>query len=259
LSDLPNVRTFIMASTQHAPALLPLDKPGGPPYFCDQQLNPNPQLYTLRALLHAFTAWVRDNVAPPDSVAPRISDGTLVPADAVHFPAIPRNSYGGIERPATFRGRSANGLHVLDFGPKYDAASSSGLTSLAPPRIGSATYGVLVPQVDADGNDLGGIRSVFLQVPVGTYTGWNPFRQDFFGGGQCNLGGSFIPFAPTRAERIAAADPRPSIEERYPSRETYVADFRAAADRLVTQRLLLPEDAAALVEKAERNGIRTGP
>jgi hypothetical protein len=259
LSDLPNVRTFIMASTQHAPASLPLAKPGGPPYFCDQQLNPNPQLYTLRALLHGFTAWVRDDVAPPDSVVPRIADGTLVPADAVYFPAIPPNSYGGVERPATLRGRTANVLHFLDFGPQYDASSSSGLTSVAPPHIGSATYGVLVPQVDSDGNDLGGIRSVFLQVPVGTYTGWNPFRQDFFGGGQCNLGGSFIPFAPTRAERIAAADPRPSIEERYPSKDTYVAAFRAAADRLVTQRLLLSEDAAALIETAERNGVRSGP
>jgi hypothetical protein len=150
-------------------------------------------------------------------------------------------------------------LHVLDFGPTYNAADSSGIISIEPPRVGSATYGVLVPQVGADGNDIGGIRSVFLQVPVGTYTGWNEFRPDFFGGGQCSLGGSFIPFAPTRADRTASGDPRPSIEERYPTKEAYVAAFRAAADQLVAQRLLLPEDASTLVAEAERKGIRKGP
>ena len=128
-----------------------------------------------------------------------------MPSDAVRFPAIPANNYGGVERAAT-RLMIADALHVLDFGPEYDAANSSGIISINPPRIGSAGYGVLVPQVDADGNDIGGIRSVFLQVPVGTYTGWNPFQSDFFSGGQCNLGGSFIPFAATRAGREARGD-----------------------------------------------------
>ena len=259
LPDLTNVRTFIMASTQHAPASLPLALPDAPPYFCHQQLNPNPQLYTLRALLHAFTEWVRDDAAPPDLVVPRIADGTLVPADAVHFPAIPQNNYGGVQRAATRRAPGANILHVLDFGSAYDAGHSSGIISIELPHIGSATYGVLVPQVDLDGNDLAGIRSVFLQVPVGTYTGWNPFRPDFFGGGQCNLAGSFIPFAATRAERSATGDPRLSIEERYPSKESYVAAIRAAVDKLVMQRLLLPEDADNVVATAGREGIRSGP
>jgi hypothetical protein len=259
LADPPNVRTFIMAGTQHAPAPLPLAPPDAAPYFCHQQLNPNPQLYTNRALLRAFTQWVRDDVAPPDSVVPRISDGTLVAADQVHFPSIPRNTYGGVERAAVRGLGSANMLHVLDFGPAYNAGDSSGIVSIEPPREGSATYGVLVPQVNPDGNDIGGIRSVFLQVPVGTYTGWNKFRPDFFGGGQCSLGGSFIPFAPTRADRTASGDPRASIEERYPTKDTYVAAFRAAADQLVRQRLLLPEDASTLVAEAEREGIRKGP
>jgi hypothetical protein len=258
VADLPNVRTFIMASTEHVPAPVPLAGPGGPPWFCQQQLNPNPQRWTVRALLHDFIQWVRDGVPPPDSVIPRIADGSLVPSDAVRFPAIPANNYGGVERAAT-RLMTADALHVLDFGPEYDAANSSGIISINPPRIGSAAYGVLVPQVDADGNDIGGIRSVFLQVPVGTYTGWNPFQFDFFSGGQCNLGGSFIPFAVTRAEREVRGDARPSIEERYPDKQAYVAAFRSAAQRLVEKRMLLPDDAAVLVEAAERDGIRAGP
>jgi hypothetical protein len=257
--DPPNVRTFIMASTEHVPAGIPLTRPGGPPWFCQQQLNPNPQRWTLRALLHDFMQWVRDGVPPPDSVAARIAEGSLVSPDSVRFPAIPANNYGGVERAATRRAMIADMLHVLDFGPEYDAANSSGIIGINPPRVGSGTYGVLVPQVDADGNDIAGVRSVFLRVPVGTYTGWNPFQSDFFGGGQCNLGGSFIPFAPTRAEREARDDARLSIQERYPDKQAYVAAFRTAAQRLVEQRMLLPEDAAALVASAERDGIRAGP
>jgi hypothetical protein len=128
-----------------------------------------------------------------------------------------------------------------------------------PPRVGTASYGVLVPQVDADGNDLAGVRSVFVQVPIGTYTGWNLGRKDRFENGMCNLQGSFIPFAATKAEREAAGDPRLSLEERYPTKQAYVTAFRAAADRLVGARLLLPEDATRLVAEAERTGVRSGP
>jgi hypothetical protein len=114
-------------------------------------------------------------------------------------------------------------------------------------------------QVDADGNDLAGIRSVFLQTPIGTYTGWNLGRKNRFENGMCNLQGSFIPFASTKAERIAAGDPRLSIEERYPSREVYLASFKKAAADLVAQRFLLPDDADSLVKAAEAEGIRNAP
>ena len=114
-------------------------------------------------------------------------------------------------------------------------------------------------QVDADGNDLAGIRSVFLQTPIGTYTGWNLGRKDRFENGMCNLQGSFIPFAATKAERIAAGDPRLSIEERYPTKDVYLAAFKKAADDLVAKRFLLPDDADALVKTAESEGVRNAP
>jgi Alpha/beta hydrolase domain len=256
--DPPEVRTFIMASTQHGPASLPLAT-HAPFGNCQEQPNPNPQLWTMRALLSALTAWVRDDIPPPASAKPRIADGTLVPADQVRFPAIPANAYGGVERPAASPLRIYDPLHVLDFGPLYRPADSSGVITVEPPHVGSASYGVLEPQVDADGNDLGGIRSVFAQVPIGTYTGWNLGQKDRFEGGLCNLQGSFIPFAPTRAERLAAGDPRLSIEERYPSKDVYVAAFRKAADDLVAQRYLLPEDAKLLIGRAESEGVRAGP
>jgi hypothetical protein len=257
VADPPEVRTFIMASTQHGPAALPL--PTHAPFGnCEQQGNPNPQVYTMRALLTALVAWTRDGVAPPGSAVPRIADGTLVPPDRVAFPEIPANSYGGVERPAVSNLRMFDNLHVLDFGPDYRAGDSSGVLR-EPPRVGSASYGVLVPQVDADGNDIGGVRSLFLRAPIGTYTGWNLFRKDLFANGLCNLQGSFIPFAATRAERLATNDPRPSLEERYPDKQTYVSAVEAAVRDLVASRLLLPEDAEMLVAKARAEGPRKAP
>jgi hypothetical protein len=260
LADAPepeSVRTFIMVSTQHGAAALPL--PARAPFGnCQQQPNPNPQVWTMRALLAGLTAWVRDGQAPPASAVPRIADGTLVPPDQVRFPPIPANEYGGVARPAVRVLRVHNPLHVLDFGPLYRAGDTSGIVA-EPPRVGSATYGVLVPQVDADGNDQGGVRSVHLAVPVGTYTGWNLGRADRFEDGFCSLSGSFVPFARTRAERLASGDGRLSIEERYPTPAAYVAAVRRAADGLVARRLLLPADAEALVAQAEREGIRQAP
>ncbi len=256
--DPANVRTYIMASTQHSAAALPLANalPAG---TCAMQPNPNPHTWTMRALLAAFRLWLQDGKEPPKSALPRIQDSTLVPADVVRFPEIPANSYGGLARPAARYLAAHNPLHVIERGPGYRPADISGIETLVPPRTLPGTYGVLVPQVDADGNDIGGIRNLFVQVPLGTYTGWNQFRTDWFPDQPCELTGSFIPFAATKAERQAAGDPRPSLEERYPNKAAYVNAIRVAADRLVAARFLLPDDGYRLITEAETNGVRKGP
>jgi hypothetical protein len=259
--DLPesaNVRSYIMASTQHSQALLPL--PTKEPFgFCQQQGNPNPHNWTMRALLTHLTAWVKDGTEPPPSSRPTIAAGNLVAPDQVKFPRIPANAYGGVTRPAVKFTADNDPLHVQDYGKDYNPADTSGIIAPDAPKLSAARYGTLVAQVDADGNDLGGIRDVFVAVPIGTYTGWNYFNKDFFEDGFCTLTGSFIPFAPTQAERVATADPRPSIEERYPTKQAYVAAFKKAADDLVAQRFLLPDDAMRLVSQAEQDGIRSAP
>jgi hypothetical protein len=164
-----------------------------------------------------------------------------------------------VDRPAVSSLRIYDTLHVLDFGPLYRPEDSSGVIAREPPQVGSGRYGILEMQVDTDGNDLAGIRSVFLQTPIGTYTGWNLGRKDRFENGLCNLQGSFIPFATTKAERVAAGDPRLSIEERYPTKDVYLAAFKKAADDLVVQRFLLPDDANSLVKAAESEGVRNAP
>src|SRR5262249_22203145 len=103
------------------------------------------------------------------------------------------------------------------------------------------------------GIDLAGIQLPDIAVPLGTYTGWNLMRsapQD-----ECSAMGAFIPFAVTKAQRLAVGDPRPSLEERYATHSRYVLAVETAAERLVTQRLLLPEDASAYVEAARQRDL----
>jgi hypothetical protein len=94
----------------------------------------------------------------------------------------------------------------------------------------------VVPTVDADGNETSGIASVLHQVPLSTYTGWNTVGSGFYKGQLRNNAGAFIPFAKTRAERIASGNPRLSLEEHYGTHDGYVEKVCAAAARLVRAR-----------------------
>jgi hypothetical protein len=104
-------------------------------------------------------------------------------------------------------------------------------------------YRPLVPQVDADGNETAGVLLPDLAVPLATHTGWNLYRAPFPEGELCDRDGTYSPFPRTRAEREARGDPRPSLEERYGSHAVYAKRYEEAVQRLVQQRLLLPEDA----------------
>ncbi len=263
--DLPEpgfVRSYIMASTQHGSATF-VPGTGPAPGDCEQQTNPNPQTETMRALWVAFTDWVKNGKEPPPSTKPRIDDGTFVAPEQVRFPSIPANNYLNIspDGPGVATARlkvrfekKATQLHVLDYGSLFNGLDETGVITREPPGEGTERYGVRVPQVDADGNDLGGIRSVGIQAPLATYTGWNMGRQGRFEDGLCSLSGSYIPFAQTGADRVAG-DARPSIKQRYGDHDGYVKAVTAAANRLVGQRFLLPEDAARLIKQAQDGSV----
>jgi hypothetical protein len=254
LGDPAFIRTYIMGSTQHGsatPMTTPLPSLGGPFGECYQQTNPNPQREAMRALWTAFTDWVRDGVTPPASVVPRLRDGTLVRPSRVRFPSIPANTYEGISRPAVTFLALANPLKVRNYGPLFDNAEESGIITMEPPQAGTREYAVLVPQVDRDGNDLAGRLSTTVLAPLGTYTGWNLGRADRWPNHLCSLSGSFIPFARTRAERLAVGDPRLSLEERYGSQAGYVRAVERGAERLRHMRQLLEEDADRLIQEAK--------
>jgi hypothetical protein len=109
---------------------------------------------------------------------------------------------------------------------------------------------IQVPKRDVDGNALGGVRVPDVAVPLGTNGGQNA-PQTF----TCSLVGSFSPFAATKAERERAGDARLSIEERYHGRDDYVNRVRVAAQDLVSRGLLLPEDAAVIVQQAASSAL----
>jgi hypothetical protein len=112
-----------------------------------------------------------------------------------------------------------------------------------------------VPKVDADGNELGGVPVVLREAPLGTYLGWNITAAGFWKGGLCNYAGGMVPFARTKAERMAAGDPRPSLEERYRDHAGYVEAVKTAAARAVASGFLLQPDADALIAQAAAGDV----
>jgi len=208
-----NVRSYLLAGTQHGEAALP------PPPGQGQALpNPMPQGDVMRALLRAAHRWASGGAPAPPSVYPTLRDGTLVSADRLRFPALPNvTDPKVVEGPAT----------PLPF---------------------------LVPQVDADGNELAGIRVPEVAVPLATTTGWN-FRAPRIGNPTTivALAGSYIPFPRTAAERQTNNDPRLPIAGRYKDKEDYLTRIRAAARGLVKSGFMLEEDVELSAQRAARH------
>ncbi|HEY9125581.1 MAG TPA: alpha/beta hydrolase domain-containing protein, partial [Acidobacteriaceae bacterium] len=183
-------------------------------------------------------AWVQHDTPPPASRYPRIADQTLVSLDQLRFPKIP-----GVRLP------TSGGMgEDLDFGPDWRA----GMLTRQPPKV-VGFYPTLVPQVDADGNDLGGIRLPEQSAPLATYTGWN-LRSPAMGAPAERTAflGSFIPFERNTSDATERHDPRQAIDKRYKNYEEYRERFQQALDGLVKERYILAEDAAPLLERSKQ-------
>jgi hypothetical protein len=235
-----NIRIYHFTGLQHFSGPFPPQKDEGD-LMGQQPQSPLPVKYFWRAMIANLDAWVRNNTLPPPSSYPKIADGTLVPLREYAFPAIP-----GVNLP-----REASEAWHIDFGPHW----RDGILSLQPPRVGEA-FPVLVPQIDADGNERDGVRLPEITVPLATYTGWS-LRHASIGAPDQRVAFevSYLPFAKTAAERHAEGqkreDPRKSIAERYTDREDYMTRYKSAVDDLVKQRWILPEDRDALVHRGE--------
>lgn len=227
----PDTRVYYLAGTQHGANAQPVKT------VTQNMPNPTDYRFAMRALLTAMNAWVTDGTAPPDSKYPRVDKDQLVSTGALAFPKIP-----GIAMP-----KNTHYAWRLDFGPDF---RTKGIVAFEPPKVG-ASFAVLVPQVDADGNETSGIRLPELAVPIATYTGWN-LRDPKIGAPQAiqSMVGSFIPFPKTKGERESVHDPRPSIEERYRNREDYLNKVESSAKSLAAGRLLLEKDIPRVKEKA---------
>jgi len=248
-ADIPlpaNVRRYYNAGAPHNGGRGGFDLVTPATSACVLISNPNPASDTNRAIFAALVDWVTKGTAPPPSLYPTLAAGGLVTPAAYDkaFPKIP-----GVPRPAF------SPTYQYDLGKSFDYVDLTGVITVNPPRIVKATP-QLMPRIDADGNERDGIRSPLISAPLGTYVGWNVFSAGFEKGRFCNNIGGYIPFAATRAERMTKGDPRPSLEERYPSHAAYVAKVKAQADKLVAQRYMLPDDAARIVAEAEAAKLR---
>jgi hypothetical protein len=230
----PDTRAYLLSGTQHGPGAFP------PRRNNTQHLaNPNDYRFLMRALLAAMQAWLKDGKQPPASAYPTVKNGDLTAPASVQFPKLP-----GAALP-----KHPQMAYRVDYGEEFRTA---GLVTKEPPVVGKA-FATMVPQVDRDGNEIAGIRLPEIQAPLGTYTGWN-LRAASIGAPDemFSMVGSFFPLARTKAEREKARDPRPSIEERYPTREAYLAKVSGAAQALVAAGYLLAADVPALEERAAK-------
>ncbi|MFL6650451.1 MAG: alpha/beta hydrolase domain-containing protein [Sulfurifustaceae bacterium] len=240
--DPPNVRYYHFASRPHSSAT--------GRGICEQERNPLGPGAGLRALLVDLDEWISDNKHPPHSELPRRFNGTLVrslPQSEIGFPNIPGVRYTGLMSTGD----------LFDFGPQFkdgilDFKTQDGV--IVSPVVASP-YPVFVPKTDADGNEIAGVRFPDVEVPVATYTGYGFRAAAFAGPDLCDAFGQSIPFKKTKAERDAAGDPRPSLEERYPTHDEYVKQVTKAAEKLEKHRFLLQEDVDRYIQAAEASSV----
>src|SRR3954453_20837296 len=238
--DVPisdRVRIYHFSGEQHFPGPWPPAKGEGD-LLGQKPESPLAIRYFWRAMIANMDAWVRSQTLPPPSSYPKIADGTLVALPDYAFPVIPH-----VNKP-----HEANSGTRLDFGANW----RDGILSIQPPKVGEP-FPVLIPQVDADGNERDGVKLPEITVPLATYASWN-LRDPSIGAPdqRVSFEASYIPFPKTAAERQASGDPRRSIAERYSGREDYLTRYTNAVNDLVKQRWILPEDRDAVTARGEQ-------
>ncbi len=219
-----NTRIYFLSGSQHGVGSIPPVKAPA-----QNRANTNDYRFALRALLLAMDRWIKTEAPPPPSRFPLLAKNELTLLEGLRFPKVP-----GVELPSHKRE-----AYRLDF-------------ALEPPQMGAA-FPTLVPQVDADGNDLGGIQMPEIKVPLASYTGWN--RRNATIGAPTEMlsyTGSWIPFPLTKGDRLKSGDPRASIEERYRDRQAYLEKIDAAARALVNSGFALESDLPLLHQRAAR-------
>jgi hypothetical protein len=235
---LPSERRYVISGAQHS-------SPAGFPPSEAQRMDsarawrgdPLDQRLALRALLVALTGWVRDGAAPPPSAYPTVQGGTLVRAATRRSPIIP-----GIAFPAAPYTPYRLSLWADD--------ETRGVVTREPPVVG-APYVPLVPRADLLGNEMGGIQSVELRVPLATYLPWQ-LRTVPPTDRLVSFQGTFVPLRRVEADRRASGDSRPSLERMYPSRGAFLTAVDRATQALVSERFLLPDDRHVAREHMER-------
>ena len=235
VAPLENERIYHLSSAQHywRPGWPTEDRrvPGADAYT----LTPLNLLITLRALAIRLIEWVETDATPPASAYPLLADGTLVTAKGVAYPEMPGIAIARIPHLA----------YRADYGPDW----AQGIVGNQPPIVGEA-YPVFVPQVDGFGNEISGLRGLALLAPLATYTPWSlriaaPAGNDHL----VSFQGTYIPLPLDEDERLAADDPRPSLEALYGDKDGFMQRVKLGASYLVSQGSLLERDRQFMIDR----------
>src|SRR3954447_21623049 len=265
-NDIPlpdNVRRYYLPSSTHGggsgavtqnPSAAAVNCPGNNWGRGTLRANPLPATALVNRMRVALRDWVMKGSEPPVSKWPQLrgpkNERTLVEPtkSAMGFPSGIPGIPDAIFQPENF----VFPIFDYDWGPEYDHYNASGNpTNMPPPILG--TVKMLVPMVNADGNEQGGVPTVMNDAPLGTYLGWNITAgptdatydgRPFHAGQVCNYVGGMVPFAVKKADK-APGDTRPSLEERYVNHAGFVAAVRKAADNAACQGYLLAGTQAA--------------
>lgn len=218
--------------------------------------NPVPSTALVNRMRLALRDWVLNGTEPPPNRWPLMrsakNERTLVEStrEAMGFPS----GVPGIPNSIFLKENFVFPILDYDWGPEFDEFNATGTPTNIPPPI-KAVVKTMVPKVDEDGNELGGVPTVLREAPLGTYLGWNitagPGEPGYAGrpfhkGQICNYVGGMVPFAVKKADRLPG-DPRLSLEERYGTHDGYVAAVKAAADNAACQGYLNAGAQAALM------------
>ena len=270
LRDSKFTRNYFMSSMRHGTAATPGGIAGTPPSrgLCQQSDNPLNSAPVQRALFIALDEWATEDRNPPRSRVPKLRGGTLVPPlpqSGMGFPNIPSPFADGPGPLVTYTGLKTTRYH-FDYGLNF---YQTGIATINPPVFPFTTpsyqddprngpiYPSFIPRTDSDGNDIAGVRLPDVTVPLATYTGW-ALRRGAQASDGCEAAGQFIPFAKTEADRVKTNDPRPSVEARYKTFADYHGKVRSALERMVSDRLLLCEDAGTEEARLMQAGITRG-
>jgi len=268
--DLPDskfTRNYFMSSMRHGTGNAGTDIAPNRG-LCQQRDNPLNSSPVQRALFIALDQWATQHRDPPHSRVPKLRDGTLVPPlpqNGMGFPNIPSPFADGPGPLVTYTGLKTTRYH-FNYGLNF---YETGIATVNPPLFPFTTpsyqddarngpiYPSFIPKTDGDGNDIAGVRLADVTVPLATYTGW-ALRQGAQASDGCEANGQFIPFAKTEADRVKTNDPRPSVEARYNTFADYHGKVRSALEQMVSDRLLLCEDAAFEEARLMQAGITRG-
>ena len=219
-------RIYMFAGTHHINGVLPLtDQFSLTGEQLPYPLNTISYTPLLRAVLLNALAWIREELEPPASRYPRLSDDSLVERAVVidRFLRSPR--FQALPNPDNL-----SGLWYTDLGEEID----NGICR-HPARL-IERYPRLVSNVDETLNELAGIRLPEIAVPIGVHSGWNPRHASHGASDQTATFAGFSVF-----------DCVESVPE---SRNVCYQEVTRIADKLVNSRYVLAEDRELVIDNA---------